>query len=199
MDFVFDILFNKQLFCAEWHTLNDPVEGVSVYISSGNSSESADSFMEKVEREKKPLRVCSLSKTFDEHLLWAHYANGFTGVAIEFDIDPNEFEVVDIHYRGVFATVDCEAGVEPNVVAREVLSSKYEVWKYEKEIRILTTDTFYKLKNPIARIIVGHRMSKPLFDALRIVCEKLDIPITRIGIGDEGLDADWVPRYGEPW
>ncbi|MGR5129962.1 DUF2971 domain-containing protein [Photobacterium swingsii] len=199
MDFVFDILFNKRLFCASWHTLNDPVEGLSVYSYENSKSESSEAFMQKVESEKSPLRVCSLSSTFDEHLLWAHYASGFSGVAIEFDIDPNEFEVIDVTYRGVFATVNCATDSEPQAVAKEVLSSKYDAWKYEKEVRILTTDMFYKLKNPISRVIVGHRMPTPLFDALRIVCEKLDIEVARVGIGDEGLDAGWVPQYGEPW
>ncbi|EPG0609874.1 DUF2971 domain-containing protein [Vibrio fluvialis] len=199
MSFVFDILFNQRLFCAEWHTLNDPVEGIAVYYGRSGNSESIQNFMEKVENAKNPLRVCSLSKTFDEHLLWAHYADGFSGLAIEFEIDPDEPDVVDMEYRGVFASVNSDDDRDPNSIAREVLSSKYSAWSYEKEIRILTTGTFYKLKNPITRVIVGHRMSKPLFDALRIVCEKLDIEVCRVGIGDEGLDADWVPRYGEQW
>ncbi|MDX7648072.1 DUF2971 domain-containing protein [Aeromonas caviae] len=196
MDFVFDILFNKRLYCAEWHTLNDPVEGVFVYSHSGDNQESASNFMKKVEQAKKPLRVCSLSKTFDDHLLWAHYASGFSGVAIEFEIDATEDEVVDITYRGVFAGVNESNSADPSSVARAVLSSKYDAWSYEKEIRILTTGSFYKLKKPIKKVIAGHRMSQPLFDALRIVCEKLDIEVARTGIGDEGIDADYVSPYG---
>lgn len=195
MDFVFDILFNQRLFCAEWHTLNDPLEGVFVYSHTGDNQESAASFMKKVEKAKKPLRVCSLSKTFDEHLLWAHYASGFSGVAIEFEIDAEEHEVIDISYRGVFAGVSEFSNAKLTAVAREVLSSKYKAWSYEKEMRILTTDSFYKLKYPIKRVIAGHRMAQPLFDALRIVCEKLNIEIARTGIGDEGIDADFVPLY----
>jgi hypothetical protein len=199
MDFVFDILFNKRLYCAEWHTLNDPVEGVFVYSHRGGNQKSAAKFMKEVEKAKKPLRVCSLSKTFDDHLLWAHYASGFSGVAIEFEIDTEEQEIVDIGYRGVFAGVNESIDAEPSSVAREVLSSKYEAWSYEQEVRILTTESFYNLKNPIKRVIAGHRMAKPLFEALRIVCEKLDIEVARTGIGDEGIDADHVPLYGESW
>jgi hypothetical protein len=196
MDFVFDIIFNKRLYCAEWHTLNDPVEGVFVYSHSGSDQEAAAIFMKEIEQSKKPLRVCSLSKTFDNHLLWAHYASGFSGVAIEFEIDETEDEVMDINYRGVFAAVNESNSADPSSVAKAVLSSKYDAWSYEQEIRILTTDYFYKLKNPISRIIAGHRMAQPLFDALRIVCEKLDIEVARTGIGDEGIDADYVSPYG---
>lgn len=195
MDFVFDILFNKRLYCAEWHTLNDPVEGVFVYSHSGSDQEAAAIFMKEIEQSKKPLRVCSLSKTFDDHLLWAHYASGFSGVAIEFEIDATEDEVVDITYRGVFAAVNESNSADPSSVAKAVLSSKYNAWSYEQEVRILTTDCFYKLKNPIRKVIAGHRMAQPLYDALRIICEKLDIEVARTGIGDEGIDADYVPPY----
>lgn len=196
MDFVFDILFNQRLFCAEWHTLNDPVEGIFVYSHSSKNKESASSFMKSVELAKMPLRVCSLSKTFDQHLLWTHYASGFSGVAIEFEIDIEEQDVIDINYRGVFAGLNESFNAEPSSIAREVLSSKYHAWAYEEEIRILTTDCFYNLKNPIQKVIAGHKMEQPLFDALRIVCEKLDIEVAIAGIGDEGIDADYVPLYG---
>lgn len=197
MEFVFDILFNQRLYCAEVHTLNDPVEGFFVYSYQGLDREAAQSVMQRVEEEKKHLRVCSLSKTFDSHLLWAHYAGGFSGVAIELELDDQEPEIVDMSYRGVFAGVSESEYENPASIARAVLSSKYNAWAYEKEIRILTTETFYKPSNPVTRVIVGHRMEPALFDALKIVCEKLDIQIARTGIGDEGIDADFVPLYGE--
>lgn len=69
----------------------------------------------------------------------------------------------------------------------------------KKKFGFLQLNSFYKLKNTIKRVIVGHRMAKPLFEALRIVCEKLDIEVARTSIGDEGIDADNVPLYGMPW
>lgn len=47
---------------------------------------------------------------------------------------------MDVGYRGVFANMNESNNAEPSSVAREVLSSKYEAWSYEKEIRILTTE-----------------------------------------------------------
>jgi len=51
----------------------------------------------------------------------------------------------------------------------------------------------------VRRIIVGQRMNPSLFEALRIVCEHKGITINRVGIGDEGIDADHVPKLGGPW
>src|SRR5690606_35270401 len=116
----------------------------------GDDQESAANFMKEIEKAKKTLRVCSLSKTFDDHLLWAHYASGFSGLAIEFEIDSEEHAVVEVGYRGVFAAVNESIDAEPSSIAREVLSSKYNAWSYEQEIRILTAESFYNLKNPIS-------------------------------------------------
>lgn len=55
MEFVFDILFNQRLYCAEWHTLNDPVEGVFVYSHRGQNREAAEEFMKRVQQEKRHL------------------------------------------------------------------------------------------------------------------------------------------------
>jgi hypothetical protein len=38
--------------------------------------------------------VCALTKSFDNHLLWAHYANGYSGVAIEVEIEDTDVTTV---------------------------------------------------------------------------------------------------------
>jgi len=39
-------------------------------------------------------------------------------------------------------------------------------------------------------------MDPAVFEALRIICAHKDITFTRTGIGDEGIDADYVPPLG---
>lgn len=199
MEYVFDILLNSRLYCADWTKLNDPVEGIFSYSYTSATSAQANDFIQQVGRAKRPLRVCSLSRTFDCHLLWAHYAGGFTGLALEVDLPEESPEVVEVEYRGVFASISASEGLSPDAAARRVLSSKYREWQYEQEVRVLSTSDWYSLNAPVRRVIVGHRMSKSLFDAIRIVCESKNITVNRTGIGDEGIDADFVPRLGEPW
>ncbi len=142
---------------------------------------------------KRKYKICSLSATYDSHLLWAHYAGGFAGVAIEIELPENDPRIKKVEARGVFAFVDLESALDEDAVAKTILFSKYEEWAYEKEIRILHDQTFFKLKKPIKRVIAGHRMPKALFQVLNITCNGLGITFNKIGIGERGLYLDPVP------
>lgn len=191
--FALDIIINKRLFCADWKSLNDPMEGVFAYSHRTSDEEDVRDRVTQVIEEKQGLRVCSLSKTFDSHLLWAHYAGGFDGMAIEIELPSKHPSVRDVKYRGVFATVNLEHPNDPGAVATDILSSKYSEWKYEKEVRILQRNQWFHFDEPVKRVIAGHRMPPALFDALNIICTSMNIPFRKVGIGDEGIDADYVP------
>src|ERR1043165_9049204 len=75
-----DIIFDRRLHCADWTTFNDPREGFFEYSSRDNQKAQA------IRSAKGRYKVCCLSQTFGSRLLWAHYAAGFDGMAIEIDI-----------------------------------------------------------------------------------------------------------------
>lgn len=191
IEFVFDILINKRLHCADWKDLNDPMEGMYQYQGNGRNKEIQEN-VKGIRRAKRNYKVCSLSKTYDSHLLWAHYANGFKGVAIELDLPDENPNIREVDSRGVFAFVDMNNFRTEEEAARTILFSKYHEWEYEQEVRILHDEKWYKLTNPITRVIAGPRMDDSLFKVLNIVCTKLGVEINKLGIGDEGLDIDPV-------
>ena len=188
----FDALFNNRLYCADWETLNDPVESIFGYNHLTSTQTDYSKVVTEIEREMKKLRVCSLSKTFDCHLLWAHYASGFSGLAIEVEIPDQAEEIKHIHYGGVFSLVSMENRGTASDIAESVLTSKYQEWAYEQEVRILSDKDWYQLATPVKRIIAGHRMNPALFQALQTVCAWQKVPFSVVGIGDEGIDADSV-------
>ncbi|WP_409028831.1 DUF2971 domain-containing protein [Gracilimonas sediminicola] len=191
IEYVFDILIKKRLHCADWKDLNDPMEGMYYYQGNGRGKEIEEK-VKGIRRAKRKYKVCSLSKTYDSHLLWAHYANGFKGVAIELDLPGDDPNIREVDSRGVFAFVDMNNFRTEEEAARTILFSKYREWKYEQEVRILHDEKWYKLTNPITRVIAGPRMDDSLFKVLNIVCTKLGVEINKLGIGDEGLDIDPV-------
>ncbi|SDO94994.1 hypothetical protein SAMN05660330_01405 [Desulforhopalus singaporensis] len=77
--------------------------------------------------------------------------------------------------------------------ADRVLSSKYNEWAYEKEVRILKRGEWFSLPSPVRRIICGHRINPSMIEALGIICERKGITINKIGIEDERLNADYAP------
>lgn len=101
--FALDIIINKRLFCADWKTLNDPLEGMFAYNYLSRDEEDVREQVMQIVEQKQGLKVCSLSKTFDSHLLWAHYAGGFDGMAIEMELPEEHPSVKDVIYRGVYA------------------------------------------------------------------------------------------------
>lgn len=190
----FDIIFNSRLYCADWSNLNDPMEGMFAYSHKpgSNPEEDIKNVVAKIVREKKRLRVCSLSETFDCHLMWSHYASGFSGLAIEVELPDNSPAIRKVSYRRGFAGLNLDGGVDPQTAAKDILGSKYSEWKYEREIRVLHRETYFPLAASVKHVIAGHRMERALFDALNFICHKKGISFSQTGIGDEGIDADFV-------
>jgi hypothetical protein len=188
--FALDIIFQQRLRCSDWQSLNDAVEGTLVYSCRREESKMYERYADHVKKEMDRLRVCSLSLTFDSHLLWAHYASAWDGLTIEVELPENNSAIRKVEYRGFYYCVDLNSTAKES--AKQVLSSKHPDWGYEKEVRVLTDSEWFYLKVPVRRVIVGHRMNPSMREALRIVCAERNIPLRKTGIGDEGIDADMV-------
>jgi hypothetical protein len=191
IEFALDILINNRLRCSDWRTLNDPMEGMYVYAYAPGGERRAERIADAIGSAKSQYKVCSLSRTFQPHLLWSHYAGGFSGLAIEVELPPAP-NIQRVRYRGVFEFLDMDAVRDQDEAARRILFSKYKEWRYEEEVRILSPGEWYHLDRKPLRVIVGHRMNLALQSTLALVCERMGIDFRRVGIGDEGLDADSV-------
>lgn len=192
IEFALDILLNRRLFCSDWRSLNDPMEGLFAYSTRGHESH-AERMVKGIGSAKSRYKICALARDFQSHLLWAHYAGGFDGLAIELNLPDNDPDIREVEYRGVFAFLEMNEVRDEDEAARRILFSKYEEWSYEEEIRILCSEPYYNLERPIQRVIAGPRMNQALFDTLHTVCDNEGIEFTKVGIGDEGIDADFVP------
>lgn len=194
-DHIFDLILNQRLFCAPWDVLNDPMEGVFAYSFRGDDeARPAQELAAGVQAELKKLKVCSLARTFDCHLLWSHYANGFNGVAVELELPEKHPEIRPVSYRGVFGQFGYRTDLEATEVARKLLFSKYQEWQYEQELRIVSESCWFDQHVSVSRVIAGHRLHPALFEALQIVCQQKNVAFAKVGFGDEGIDADFVPE-----
>jgi hypothetical protein len=90
-------------------------------------------------KAKEHTRIVCFSETFSEPLLWSHYANKHTGIAIGF-----EFDYIDLLRRQcIVGKVNYSANFESlsyfNTQEKALenwLFTKSLDWKYEKEIRL---------------------------------------------------------------
>ena len=173
-------LANNQLYLPTKDGLNDPTEGVygddalrmffNVFSKySHNVEEQYNKFTEKFSK----VGVYSLSKTFDNELLWAYYASGHTGFAIEYDIDIVEQSLnyntyaqqlykFDVEYWNDVPQIDISTirGNEIVEMLKRFIGAKSSSWAHEKEIRLIfeNTDLFEIDYKAVTAIYFGCRM-----------------------------------------
>lgn len=154
-----DILLKNRLYAARYKDLNDPMEG-QYYYQSGTLSHSVRN---KILQEKGELRICSLSKVYNNELMWSHYTNGQRGVAIGVEIDRNKYSVRPIQYNGIASIRQQDFSDQTSM---EILSHKLEVWSYEQEERVFIRDKHF-IDVKVKTIITGRAMSPQDFGFIR--------------------------------
>ena len=160
-----DILENKRIWFSTGESLNDPFE-FSFHLSemyvNGVSIDAVS--LETAIRDMKQLGVLSLSEINDNILMWSHYSESHTGFCIEFErTDSNELGNWDycapVQYDDNLPTLK-PIELENKKVVSKILTTKSELWSYEREWRILLKkgNLIYPLPGNITGIVFGYRM-----------------------------------------
>lgn len=95
---------------------------------------------------KEKAGIYSLSKSFNDELLWAHYANNHKGFCIEYDFeiltDKNSFYnfyPFDVEYSSNPPEIDIsDISSKHQNILKKIAGTKSDKWSYEQEKRILT-------------------------------------------------------------
>jgi len=125
-------------------------------------------------------RICCLSKTYKNILMWSHYADSHKGICIGFkindeknfklEINGNNRKIDKVKYVKDFSELRAikffryTDSSEKDLI-KKYLSYKYRIWKYEKEYRIILPSEKIKnhkgqLKyNSIKQIIFGSEVT----------------------------------------
>ena len=173
-----EALMNNQFYSASIESLNDVHEGkiiidnqeielsdlliknpIFTFISSMND------IFEKYIQECKSYGIYSLSKNYDNELLWAYYANSYKGFCIEYDLEilkqyPLKQEAFyDVMYSKNIPTLRIGDISEPKTLLKKLLSTKSLNWKHEDEFRIITgtVGIYHYFNRAVKSIYFGHR------------------------------------------
>lgn len=133
--FVESSVRERRLKIARVQELNDPFE-----LLAGNLRSKAD--RQAARRWKEVYsRACGLlcfSPHWRSPVMWSHYADRHRGVCLGFDIVDSQ--AVRVEYNNQRIPVAYKAGNSVNGLdadfANRVLSTKFEHWRYEEEIRL---------------------------------------------------------------
>lgn len=139
-----EALVEGYIHCSTYDRMNDPMEGFFRANPGENSDADADEFFAAVRSEKMNLGIASLSETWDNELMWAHYAAGFRGICVAYPTARllsglNEHHALSRvayserpHYLGLSIMRNRDER------ARAVLSAKSLKWAYEREWRLFS-------------------------------------------------------------
>jgi len=149
-----DIILNNRLHAASYFDLNDPMEGHYLYSSGGLTKE----LIRKIKDKKDQLSICSLSRTKENALMWAHYADGHRGVVIGVEVDRERYDLCPVLYVGPSFVQRTEINT-PIETAKRILSHKHDAWVYEEEERIFVTGNEKFAEVEVKELVLGRRMN----------------------------------------
>lgn len=130
------------IYCSTFKEMNDPMEGF--YRSSSRARQDAeyDRFADRVPGEKLGLGIASFSETWNNELMWAHYADGFRGICVTYPLARLLAGLGPQHALARIAYGDRPhylnlGGMRDEAErARAILSTKNVKWSYEREWRL---------------------------------------------------------------
>ncbi len=173
-------LRDKRIKIARFTELNDPFDflGLAVDLPSQRY------YLKKAREEAdKTNGIICMSTTWQEPLLWGHYADKHKGICLGFDVDDAEWQPVI--YRKERPSLSNLGVKHLNEISdeqwQEVSRTKFKAWEYEREYR-----TLVDLKEPdlvsglffhpfsetmkLAQVIVGYRTTASR-DVVQRLCE----------------------------
>lgn len=161
-----DIILNNRLYAAKYDDLNDPMEGHYLYKNGFLDQD----LKEKIYNNKQELRLCSLSKTHSNFLMWSHYSDGHKGVAIGVRIDDRRYTAKQIEYLENLRYFDNSDGLD----ALSILCCKINLWEYENEVRVFSTGGTTFIDVIVEEIHLGSKMSNQDVSFIRSLVEKIN-------------------------
>lgn len=155
-------LKNNEFWASNTKQLNDPCEGfisIKDYQQQINNLKNIftqhrtnltlieQSLKNIIDMKDTKLGILSLSKRYDDELLWAHYADSHNGFCIEYDLERlmskqnPKHRFFDIQYSVQIPSLDFAEILDqnnPDTLIKIMLGFKSQRWEYENELRIIT-------------------------------------------------------------
>ena len=144
----FQDLQHRRLKLAVLTDLNDPFELLCFDLPNRETRE--DFKKTRAEIASKTGMLC-FSRTWKNPVLWSHYADKHKGICLGFDV-PDSL-VMPVTYMATRLPLDPETTELNLEFAFQWISTKYEGWAYEEEMRVFTP-------HEIEYLFLVHRMPR---------------------------------------
>ncbi len=163
-----DAIVNGYVFCSAFTALNDPMEGL--FSSSRRLRENEDyrAIRQSIVQNKSQIGMCSFSEVRNHELMWAHYADQFSGVCVSYSFSklqrflPDNVSFVRMFYDETEPIVH-STHIAHSDLAKMVLSYKNHRWLYEREWRMFAPEqgnVHYRDTACVTTVYLGSRISE---------------------------------------
>lgn len=159
--------------------LNDPFELLAVNLKDTKHRKAFRATKEKLNEDKG--LIC-LSRSWSNPLLWGHYAEKHTGMALGFEVPSSLLAEVIYRKTPLQIPIDKKTGIPDlsDKLTNQLLRTKFHDWKYEDEMRIFvqldheTTESglyFYNFSSDfqLREVILGPRCDLPIASIRAII------------------------------
>lgn len=183
------------VFCPTYRELNDPMEGL--YASTQRVREKSDyqAFVQEVQNEKLGVGIAAFCETWDNELMWAHYAEGFRGICVAYSLTrlterlDDEHSVARIAYGDRPLSINL-AGRNHAERAKAILSTKNLMWTYEREWRLFAPTRGEAHHGPgvVKHVYLGARMASEDRKIVTNRLHKVDIEVRRTHVDGYSIE-----------
>jgi hypothetical protein len=153
------------------------------------SKENYNETVDLIRSQKLALGIGSFSETWDNELMWAHYAGDFTGICVGYSVTkllaglPDDHGLARIAYgdRPYFLGL---GALRQEHRARAILSTKNLKWSYEREWRLFapTSGPAHYNNDAVTCVYLGARISQAHRTAIirRLAGMEIEVRNTRV-------------------
>mgnify|MGYP001217587145 CR=1 FL=1 len=158
---------------SRYRDLNDPFELLGVNLGDKKYRKAFRQTKEEIDRDQG---IICFSKSWKNPLIWGHYAEKHTGIALGFDV-PDKL-LLPVHYEENLAAIrlDTKTGRPSKVLVNSLVRTKFKDWEYEDEVRL-----FLQLDHDLVESgMYFEPFSKNLQLREVVLGPKCELPIARV-------------------
>lgn len=191
---VLDMIVSERIYLSTRDLMNDPEEGMFTYPEENcewpeSANKDWDNDWERLKSAEKlrnivdSQRFTCFVESINNPLMWAHYAGGFRGVALEYTFDAfTKYDIRKIEYNGLSAI--SKSQMEEVIAGKSkpqdvgILKRKSPHWCYENEWRLYGTgDAQYVDNVKPQAVIFGTKESGDRTTVLREITYKFGVKV----------------------
>lgn len=185
-----DAITGAYVYCPSYASMNDPMEGSHRESALLKESQKYDQTVQEVRLAIDTLGIASFSETMDHEPMWAHYAQNFSGICVEYNVKrlldslPDQHEFVRMTYNEQAPMLYRDRETAENR-AKMILSCKSVRWANEREWRLIRPavgPANYQSIRIVTSVFLGSRIAPEHERTIRAELEPMNIPVRKMKV-----------------